>query len=70
MSGHTDNSGAEKFNKKLSMQRAAEVKSYLVENGIDASRLKTVGQGELSPKASNNTSEGRALNRRVEFSVD
>ena len=52
------------------MQRAAEVKSYLVENGIDASRLKTVGQGELSPKASNNTSEGRALNRRVEFSVD
>lgn len=70
LSGHTDNSGAEKFNKKLSMQRAAEVKSYLVENGIDASRLKTVGQGELSPKASNNTSEGRALNRRVEFSVD
>ena len=70
LSGHTDNSGAEKFNNKLSMQRAAEVKSYLVENGIDASRLKTVGQGELSPKASNNTSEGRALNRRVEFSVD
>lgn len=70
ISGHTDNSGAEKFNDKLSMQRAEEVKNYLLKNGIDSSRLNLVGLGEKSPKASNDTSEGRALNRRVDFSVD
>jgi outer membrane protein OmpA-like peptidoglycan-associated protein len=70
LSGHTDNSGAEKFNQKLSMQRSMQVKNYLVKKGIDASRLKTVGQGELSPKASNDTLEGRRLNRRVDFNVE
>lgn len=70
LSGHTDNSGAETFNEKLSMQRAVEVKNYLVQNGIDESRLKTVGLGEMSPKASNNTIEGTALNRRVDFSAE
>jgi outer membrane protein OmpA-like peptidoglycan-associated protein len=70
ISGHTDNSGAEKFNDKLSMQRAEEVKNYLLKNGIDSIRLNLVGLGEKSPKASNDTSEGRALNRRVDFSVD
>lgn len=70
ISGHTDNSGAEKFNDKLSMQRAEEVKNYLVKNGIDDSRLNLVGLGEKSPKASNDTSEGRTLNRRVDFSVN
>jgi outer membrane protein OmpA-like peptidoglycan-associated protein len=70
LSGHTDNSGAEKFNQKLSMQRADEVKNYLVENGIDESRLKAVGQGESSPRASNETLEGRGLNRRVDFNVE
>ena len=52
------------------MQRAEEVKNYLLKNGIDSSRLNLVGLGEKSPKASNDTSEGRALNRRVDFSVD
>jgi outer membrane protein OmpA-like peptidoglycan-associated protein len=70
LSGHTDNSGAEKFNQKLSMQRADEVKNYLVENGIDESRLKAIGQGESSPRASNDTLEGRGLNRRVDFNVE
>jgi outer membrane protein OmpA-like peptidoglycan-associated protein len=70
ISGHTDNSGAEKFNEKLSMQRATEVKNYLVQNGIDQSRLSAVGLGELSPKASNDSLEGRGINRRVEFSVN
>lgn len=70
LSGHTDNSGAEKFNVKLSMQRAVEIKNYLVQNGIEASRLKTIGLGEISPKVSNDTVEGRALNRRVDFSVE
>ena len=70
LSGHTDNSGAEKFNQKLSLQRADEVKNYLVENGIDESRLKAIGQGESSPRASNDTLEGRGLNRRVDFNVE
>jgi outer membrane protein OmpA-like peptidoglycan-associated protein len=70
LSGHTDNSGAEKYNKKLSMQRAEQVKKYLVKNGIDDSRLNLVGLGEKSPKASNDTNEGRVLNRRVDFSLD
>jgi OOP family OmpA-OmpF porin len=52
------------------MQRAEEVKKYLVENGIDDSRLNLVGLGEKSPKASNDTNEGRVLNRRVDFSLD
>jgi len=70
ISGHTDNSGAEKFNEKLSMQRATEVKNYLVQKGIEQSRLSAVGLGELSPKASNDSLEGRGINRRVEFSVN
>lgn len=68
--GHTDNSGVERFNKKLSQQRAQSVVDYLVSNGIDASRLTAVGQGESSPIASNKTQEGMALNRRVDFIVN
>ena len=68
--GHTDNSGVERFNKKLSKQRAQSVFDYLVSNGIDASRLTAVGQGESSPIASNKTQEGMALNRRVDFIVN
>ena len=68
--GHTDTSGVERFNKKLSKQRAQSVFDYLVSNGIDASRLTAVGQGESSPIASNKTQEGMALNRRVEFVVN
>ena len=65
--GHTDDSGVERFNKKLSQQRAQAVVDYLVSKGIDASRLTAVGQGESFPIASNKTQEGMALNRRVDF---
>lgn len=65
--GHTDNSGQSTHNLTLSQQRAASVKKQLVSMGIDASRLTTKGFGDTKPIADNNTPEGRANNRRVEF---
>ena len=67
--GHTDTSGPKAFNQKLSEERAEKVKSHLVEKGVDGTRLSTKGFGEDSPKASNNTRDGRITNRRVEFKV-
>ncbi|MFH1437178.1 MAG: OmpA family protein [Pseudomonadota bacterium] len=67
--GHTDNKGAKEYNKKLSARRANSVKKYLVEQGIDAGRLKTQGLGTAKPVADNSTEEGRAENRRVEFHI-
>ncbi|CAG5078243.1 OmpA family protein [Parvicella tangerina] len=69
LSGHTDNVGNAASNKKLSQDRAASCKTYLVEQGIDESRLKAVGYGEDKPVASNDTAEGQAQNRRVEFTI-
>ena len=67
--GHTDNKGAKEYNKKLSTRRANSVKKHLVEQGIDAGRLKTLGHGIAKPIADNSTEEGRAENRRVEFHI-
>ena len=67
--GHTDTSGPKVFNNKLSLDRADEVKSHLVDKGVDANRLSTVGYGEDKPKESNKTRKGRIANRRVEFKV-
>ena len=53
----------------LSQKRAQAVLTYLVSKGIDAKRMNSVGFGDTLPVASNKTPEGRALNRRVEFSV-
>ena len=63
--GHTDSTGDAAHNQLLSLQRANAVKSALVDRGIQASRLETEGAGQNQPVASNNTPEGRALNRRV-----
>lgn len=63
--GHTDSVGAEAYNLKLSQRRAAAVRQYLVDHGISASRLESVGYGESRPEADNSTPEGRAQNRRV-----
>lgn len=69
--GHTDSVGSDAYNKKLSQERANAVKKYMVEeNGIAATRIKTVGYGEEKPITSNTTAEGRAKNRRVEAAVD
>jgi outer membrane protein OmpA-like peptidoglycan-associated protein len=67
--GHTDNVGAPEDNDKLSKDRAAAVKTYLVEGGIDDSRIETKGKGESQPIATNETEEGRAQNRRTEFKI-
>ena len=67
--GHTDSTGSETLNEKLSAKRAAAVKDYLVQNGIDASRLDSNGFGESNPIDSNKTRAGRANNRRVEIKV-
>ena len=65
--GHTDNIGGDSFNKNLSEKRAASVKVYLTNAGIDASRLSSSGLGLSKPIAPNETEAGRAQNRRVEL---
>lgn len=67
--GHTDSTGSDKHNQKLSEKRAAKVKSMLIENGVDASRLTSEGMGEKMPVASNKTKAGRAENRRIEVEL-
>ena len=69
VAGHTDSTGPEAYNQKLSERRANAVQDYLVEKGIRASRLSAKGYGESMPVASNDSKEGRAENRRVELVV-
>ena len=69
INGHTDSVGAASYNRALSQKRAEAVRNYLIATGIEASRLKATGLGESNPIASNDTKEGRALNRRVEIRV-
>lgn len=67
--GHTDSVGSEESNHFLSQRRADSVKSYLVSRGVQANRLTTVGLGQGSPVASNDTATGRQQNRRVEVII-
>jgi OOP family OmpA-OmpF porin len=69
ITGHTDSTGATDYNQKLSEQRAATVKDFLVKNGVDPSKITILGMGERQPLADNGTKEGRAKNRRVEVMV-
>jgi len=69
LQGHTDSKGTEAYNQTLSEKRAISVSGYLVGKGIPESRLTVVGFGETAPKYTNDTDEGRALNRRVEFLI-
>lgn len=69
LSGHTDNVGDDASNQKLSDQRANAVRDYLLGKGIEAARLVAKGYGESRPMTTNDTEEGRALNRRTEITV-
>lgn len=68
--GHTDATGSAKLNKQLSQRRAESVLRYLVEKGIDRSRLSAIGYGSERPIASNATKEGQAINRRVALKLE
>lgn len=67
--GHTDNVGGQDYNQKLSTRRAESVSSILAQNDVSRSRIKAYGRGELEPKMTNETSKGRASNRRVEIII-
>ena len=67
--GHTDSKGADDYNKKLSDNRAKAVVTYLIGKGIAADRLTSAGYGEEQPIATNDTDEGRQMNRRTEFKI-
>jgi OOP family OmpA-OmpF porin len=69
VAGHTDSQGTSEVNLDLSKRRAEAVTSYIGEAGVDTSRITSVGYGESKPVASNDTPEGRAQNRRIEFVV-
>ncbi len=69
IAGHTDGKGADDYNLKLSQSRAQSVVDYLSTHGIDKTRLSAKGYGKTKPIASNDTDEGRQLNRRTEFEI-
>jgi outer membrane protein OmpA-like peptidoglycan-associated protein len=67
--GHTDNVGSPEYNQGLSERRAYSVRDYLVNQGVTPSRVTAIGLGETQPKTTNDTPEGRQLNRRVEIHI-
>ncbi|MEJ2322542.1 MAG: OmpA family protein, partial [Gammaproteobacteria bacterium] len=68
--GHTDSVGSDAYNQGLSERRAASTADYLVSRGIPRDVITTSGMGESQPVATNETAEGRQLNRRVEITID
>ena len=69
ISGHTDAKGSDAYNQRLSENRAKAVVDYLVSKGVDGKRLQYKGYGKSMPLETNDTEEGRAKNRRVEFKI-
>lgn len=69
IAGHTDSQGSDASNMDLSARRAQSVAAYLSSTGVNLSRINSVGMGESAPTATNDTSAGRAINRRVEVTI-
>jgi OOP family OmpA-OmpF porin len=69
VTGHTDASGDENWNRRLSLARAQAVADYIADRGIDRRRLLVLGRGSAEPVADNGTAQGRSQNRRIEFSL-
>ncbi|HEU4829173.1 MAG TPA: OmpA family protein [Gemmatimonadales bacterium] len=67
--GHTDDVGADSYNQTLSERRARAAADYLIAQGVDRSRLRTSGRGEIEPVAENTSESGRQENRRVEIAI-
>jgi len=67
--GHTDDIGEDTYNDRLSVRRAESASAYLFEQGISSTRVTTMGKGETDPIATNDTDDGRQLNRRVEVVI-
>jgi OOP family OmpA-OmpF porin len=67
IAGHTDSKGADDYNLRLSYERAAAARKYMLSKGIPAERIEARGYGETKPIADNKTAKGQALNRRVDF---
>ena len=67
--GHTDSTGTDQHNQRLSEQRAGNVADYLIDRGVRAGNITVYGFGESRPKSTNDTAEGRQLNRRVEINI-
>ena len=69
IAGHTDSRGEDAYNQRLSENRSGAARSYLTQQGVDATRIRAVGLGETEPVASNDTDAGRQENRRVEVAI-
>ena len=69
VAGHADSTGPDAYNHDLSHRRARAVRDYLADQGVAASRIEAIGSGETQQRATNDTPEGRQLNRRVEIRV-
>jgi len=70
IAGHTDSTGSEAYNQKLSERRAEAVKTALVNMGVNTARMTTIGYGKSRPVADNDTEAGRQMNRRVEILIN
>jgi outer membrane protein OmpA-like peptidoglycan-associated protein len=70
VTGHTDSDGSDGYNQQLSERRAASVANYLVAQNLKAERFQVLGLGESRPVASNNTEDGKSMNRRVEIKIE
>lgn len=69
ISGHTDNAGTAAYNLQLSQKRSHAVAQYLIDHGIEVSRLEQKGYGAGKPIRPNDTEENRQVNRRIEFRI-